>query len=438
MQRLLSFDQTPPLSVPLRFFLTAPLFSLAAALLLFWKGPEALVSRWSPLTLTLTHLLTLGFLAMSMIGSLVQIMPVVAGIEVPRPRLTASVVHLFLTFGTATLAAGFWLEATALFKTALPLLLSAFAWLLGACIHGLWCASDNSATIKAIRLALAALAITVSLGMAAASAFAWPLPLPLMQITDLHAAWGLLGWVGLLIIGVAYQVVPMFQVTPVYPQLVTRRLASALFILLTGWSAAVAIWPDQPAWGRMLPFALICCGLAAFSLATLYLLRQRKRPKPDATTMFWRTGLISLLLCAVLGITGELLPQVSAAPSYPFMIGILFIVGFAYSVINGMLYKIVPFLVWYHLQSRIPGGCGKVPNVKQIVPDHAAEKQFGAYLAALVLLIAATLWPDGLARPAALVFGISSCWLWLNMIGAVCIYRRMFTRLSQQAVEMAG
>ncbi|MHB0982634.1 MAG: hypothetical protein ACYC02_04540, partial [Thiobacillus sp.] len=78
----LSFGQAPPYSLPLRFFLTAPLFLLAAAGLIVW-APEALASRWTPYTLALTHALTLGFLAMVMLGALLQMLPVVAGSSIP-------------------------------------------------------------------------------------------------------------------------------------------------------------------------------------------------------------------------------------------------------------------------------------------------------------------------------------------------------------------
>jgi hypothetical protein len=35
----LSFEQAPPFSVPLRFFLTAPGFLVLAAMLMLWEGP---------------------------------------------------------------------------------------------------------------------------------------------------------------------------------------------------------------------------------------------------------------------------------------------------------------------------------------------------------------------------------------------------------------
>ena len=81
MQRKLAFEHTPGLALPLRFLLLAPWFGALAGLLLVWQGGEALATRWAPATLAVTHLLTLGFLGMAMAGSLLQMVPVVAGVE---------------------------------------------------------------------------------------------------------------------------------------------------------------------------------------------------------------------------------------------------------------------------------------------------------------------------------------------------------------------
>ena len=430
MQRILSFDQTPPVSVPLRFFLTAPAFAIFASLLLIWYGPQALESRWAPLTLALTHLLTLGFLSTAMIGAVVQILPVVAGVHLPHAQLTAGIVNFFLAVGTAALAGAFLLAQPLLFTLALSFLGFAFLWLLGASVAGLWRVSDASATLWAIRLALIALLVTVILGATLASAFAWEFGLPLVELTNVHARWGLLGWVGLLVIGVAYQVVPMFQVTPLYPPYLTRWLAPVLFLLLLVWSVVDVLTRQQPnGWNTAISI-FVALGFMLFGLTTLYLLWFRKRPKPDVTVMFWRTGMASLLACGALWIAGRMLPQITVAPSYAMLLGVLFIVGFAYSVINGMLYKIVPFLVWYHLQSAIKQR-GIVPNVKQVLPDSVTTKQFYAHLIALVLLLAAVQWPGVLTHVAGLAFGVSSCWLLVNMMGATSMYRRIKLHAAQ-------
>ena len=69
MQPSLSFEQAPPISVPFRFFLTAPLFGMAAGLLLLWQGPAALASRWTSVALALTHLIAVGFMLQAMCGA---------------------------------------------------------------------------------------------------------------------------------------------------------------------------------------------------------------------------------------------------------------------------------------------------------------------------------------------------------------------------------
>ena len=79
MHAALSFEQAPPLTVPIRFFATAPWFGVAAGLLLLWQGPEALASRWSPATMALTHLMTAGLMLQGMCGALLQFVPVEAG-----------------------------------------------------------------------------------------------------------------------------------------------------------------------------------------------------------------------------------------------------------------------------------------------------------------------------------------------------------------------
>ena len=87
MQALLSFDQSPPLDAPIRFFLTAPAFGILAGLLVLWSGwsgSASFASRWTPHVLALTHLITAGFMLQVMLGAMIQIFPVVAGANMDR------------------------------------------------------------------------------------------------------------------------------------------------------------------------------------------------------------------------------------------------------------------------------------------------------------------------------------------------------------------
>jgi hypothetical protein len=134
----LSLEQAPPFGVPLRFFLTAPWFLVLAALLLSWQGPAVFASRWLPATLALTHLLTLGFMAQVMLGALLQMLPVVVGVVVPRLRLTAMLIHIPLTLGALALTVAFLSGVPAWFQLAWWLLGLTFGVALMAIHLALW------------------------------------------------------------------------------------------------------------------------------------------------------------------------------------------------------------------------------------------------------------------------------------------------------------
>lgn len=422
MQRALSFNQSPPIDVPLRLLLSAPVFVLLAALLLLWTGPAALVSRWTPPTLAITHLFTLGVLASAMAGALMQILPVATGIQVLAPRMTATAVQALLSAGTLALAGGFIAGPAWLFQLAIGLLGGALLWLVLATTGGLWryrkqAAKGAAEILTATRFAMLALVVTAILGALLAAGWAQWLPFS-RHIIDLHGAWGLLGWVGLLLIGMAYQVIPIFQVTELYPKPITRWLTPVIFVLLAAHTVnLLAGSPIQREAERAIA-VLLLAAYTLFSATTFQLLLTRKRPEADATTLFWRTAMISLAACGPVWLL-----QIAGWGDYSVTLGVLFLVGFAWSAINGMLYKIIPFLLWYHLQKDLTVALRVVPKVKQIIPDSVAARQFWPHLAALLLLAAASLRPVPFAHAAGLALAVSAVWLAWNIAQALRLFR---------------
>jgi hypothetical protein len=230
--------------------------------------------------------------------------------------------------------------------------------------------------------------------------------------------WGVLGWGALLLAGVAYQVVPMFQVTEPYPQWLTRSFTTILFLLLLACSIGATLQQPQERWFHAAAQSAIVGGYGLFAAITLALLARRKRPQADPTTLFWRTAMGSLLAALVLW----LLPAPAGDAAHPLALGVLFIAGFALTTVNGMLYKIVPFLTWYHLQEAIGRGA---PNVNKIIPERHARVQFALHLTALVLLLAACYLPHQLARPAGAAMCASCLMLWFNLLQVMRMYRRL-------------
>lgn len=414
----LSFEQAPPFAAPLRFFLTAPLFLLAAAVLIA-SSPDALASRWTPQAFALTHALTLGFLAMSMLGAMMQMLPVVAGASLPSPRLVSALAHVSLVAGTAALMTGFLTSDPAAFGVAVLLLGGSFIVFLGVAGTALMHAVA-SVTVSGMRFALAGLSITVLLGMVLALVHAGGrLPAAIQTGAGAHAAFGLLGWVLLLVIGVAYQVVPMFQITPAYPPWLSRWLVAVLFVLLLLHAATPAL-PDALA-------TAIDAGLASailvFALVTLWLQSRRRRKLPDVTLDFWRLGMASLIACVLVWLYAQFVPAWAASVAYPLSLGVLFIGGFGVSVVNGMLYKIVPFLAWFHLQAQLQARAGTIPTMKDMIAPRWARSQFLVHLVACVLVVAGLAWPQ-LLRAAGLALALSAVLLGINLLAAVRSFSR--------------
>ncbi|HEY6095743.1 MAG TPA: hypothetical protein VIU93_12400 [Gallionellaceae bacterium] len=414
----LSLEQAPPITVPFRFFLSAPLFLLLAAAAWLLTDSSALSSRWSPAVLGITHLLTLGFMAMVMCGAMLQLLPVLAGAPVPNPRVMAWAIHMPLLGGTLLLAGGLYFSLTPALMPGAVLLALALVTFLLAAFFSLLRAPARNASTRAMMLALLALALTLSLGLLLVAGVGGWLGVPLLELATLHVAWGLLGWTMMLLIGVAYQVVPMFQLTPPYPGWATRWLGGSLFASLLLWSLA-----QLAAWPRALELAaglLVALCLATFALLTLQLQRQRRRRVADITLQFWQAGLGSLLLAVALWLAAQANDTLAHSNAFALALGMLLIVGLALSVIMGMLYKIVPFLIWFHLQGNAPGK--RVPHMKEIIRDADARWHLRAHLLGLPLFLLSAVWPWPWKYAAGGVLLLSGALLLRNMLRAWRLY----------------
>lgn len=415
----LSFDQAPPISVPYRFFLAAPWFGVFAGLLLAWTGGDALGSRWTTEALALVHLIAVGFMLQAMSGAMFQFIPVAVGGNVWRPLLVANAVQPLLILGALLLVAGFLAPVPGLFASAMVLLLLGVGVFVTVVLLALWRTPATGMTLWTMRIAVSGLAVTVLLGSVLADALARDLPLPLIELANIHLAWGLGGWALMLVAAVSYFVVPMFQLTRPYPLWFARWFGPVLLLVLVVWS--VFWFGDDPRLAQAigLPLALLCAALAAM---TLWLQHTRRRKIDDATSLNFRLAMLALLAFAVSAGAIAIRPALADDPRASVWLGMLAFPGVFVSTISGMMYKIIPFLNWLHLQ-RLGAPISAVPNMKKMIPSATMTAQFRLHVLAVLLLLAAV-WLPTLARVAGFVFAASCAWLGWNLILAVNNYRR--------------
>ncbi len=394
--------------------------------------------RWTPELLAVTHFLTLGFLAMSMLGVMMQLMPVLMGMVIPRPVLFSSIIHLPLVLGVISLGLAWLLQINQLFVVAMVLLSFCFTVFIAMMAQCLFHSKNTHVTRSMMLLALLALFFTVCLGLFLAMNYSWKIYPLARLLTDLHLSFGLFGWVLLLLMSVAYQVIPMFQITDEYPALHQRWMGWMVFICLIGLSPGY-IWPQV--WLleglKMFSSMFLAACLLIFSISTLRLLQNRRRQLPDVTMRFWQVAMSSLILVSL----SWAIPTLMNWDLPTLLLGVLMIYGFAMTSINGMMYKIIPFIIWLHLSThnkklRDKGARDvqlKVPHMRKIISESAGIWQFRCHLISLILLVLATIWPLWFYYPAALMFAVAQLFLLFNLLKAVRFYNIKIAEFSSIA-----
>ncbi|MDD2780364.1 hypothetical protein [Sulfuricurvum sp.] len=405
----LSLDQAPPLSVVIRFFLTVPLFGLALCMILF-LDPIAVLTPNHPLSLAAIHLMFLGVITMSMIGALFQMQSVLGGRPIPAPLGNAFLIHLFLVIGILSLSGAFIYTQPILFVIA-SIALGASILHSANLILPLLFGGVTHDTLRGMRLALIALSLTAILGIVMASEYAnESFSAAHDALRNAHYSLGLIGWVAALIIAVAFQVVEMFYVTASYSSWCKRnafKVIAVTLILKLIW--LIIAWPFV--WVFDLVIGALLVGFVA---TTVKRLKERKRRVSDVSIWLWASGMVlltlSILTYALFNITLN-----ASLLSFALIAFALF----ALAIILAMMGKIVPFLVWFHLNSA---GFMDAPIMSNIIPTQRVKGVFWLFAITSVLILSGVFYPP-LLQLGALSGGAMFTLLLINLIKALKLYR---------------
>ena len=401
----LSLEQAPPISVVLRFFLAGSVWGTGAGIWLALKGPESIdPSDFS--ALIMTHMLTLGVMLSFMFGSLFQMLPVLAGISFRHPEEMAVRAQYPVIAGTFLLISAFATSSGALYILAGLLLSAGILPVAASMLKRLYSLRDHSPSSRGIGFSVYNLLLLFSIGIwLAAIMGGWTRHGDLLVLRQLHLDLGLFGWISLLIISVSFQVIEMFYVTPPYPKVYARWLPLTVTGLLSLELAAALNFPAAIPWIE----SFVGGGLLIHSLQTLRKLSQRRRPLTDATVWFWRVGMATLAMSVFLLWS----KHVFGLP--PLMEELLYSMytAFALSIVFAMTYKIVPFLVWFHLNAQ---GYFKAPLMHEVIHPRTAMRHLSIHMSTLLAAVAACFMPTLWHLTGILLF-LSFFWI------SVVVYR---------------
>lgn len=435
----------PGISLPLRFILTG-LCALAAALFLILLRPEVLSTyHYNQHVIAVTHLVVLGWIASVVMGAVYQLVPVALEARLYSERLArwqfvchlvgvAGMVWMFWQWNLkqvghfgSVFAFGVLLFVYNTFRTLLRVprwnvvataVASTLFWLSVTVLAGLLivagkCTYDSAQTLAPGSPLRALLIATQSVGQ-----FAWRFDA--IAAMHAHAHAGVVGVFLMLIVGVSYRLLPMFTLSELQSP---RRAGLSVALLNAGLAGAFVAVALRSPW-KLFFAGLLLAGFAVYAVEIIAILRARKRRTLDWGLRYFLTGIacLGLLCAAALLLAWPGVPLTAWMGQLENAYGFVALLGAVSLAIIGMLYKILPFLVWYAVYSpRI--GLARVPNLADLYSHRLQQLGYWIYLAGLVAATGAIL----AANPAAV--RVATGLLILGLLSLVLNTARMLSHL---------
>lgn len=345
--------ESPPLALAVAYFGSALAFLLLGAAGLIAVAPDLAAGTFPlPAAIAVTHLFTLGWITLSMLGALHHFVPVALHTQLMPVRCAYVQLGLFVA-GLLTFVAGEVLGIRAVVPAGAALLALALVLFAVRFTLALLRVSSNR-TARALLVAGGFLLVTAAFGAVLAAEPVLGLlgdRRPSLVALHVHAA--LVGWVLLTVVAVAQRLLPMFLLT----RAPGARLGAASLTLIAVGAIALLAFHSSPVMLRVwLPLLLVGAGLALFLVQVARVFGNSGVPELDPGMRFAGVGLVFFAIALVLapfalrfGFADPQRLVLYVGSSILAALGLF---------ICGHYYRIIPFLVWSHRFAMHPSRTG--------------------------------------------------------------------------------
>jgi hypothetical protein len=373
-----SFSAHAPSTLfPMAFMLTGLVAIFAGVGWLVLRPSLLAAYHYNQYVIAVTHLFVLGGICSIVMGAMYQLLPVALETRLHSERLAhwQLVIHIVGFAGMVWMFRVWNLKQVGHFGSVLALGVGLFVYNIVRTLRRVpkW---NVTATAVAIALVWISLAVTAGLVIAiakCANAIAFDPPAePVSAIMramrpvgnfmgrfdtisamHAHAHLGGVGFFITLVMGVSYKLIPMFTLSEVQS---SRRAKWSVLLLNFGLAGSFVTILFRSPW-KLAFTVIMIAGLAVYGRELAAILRARKRRAFDWGVKYFLTAVALLVPLSVLAavLSWPALPTNLFTEQLENVYGFLGLIGVVALALIGMLYKIIPFLIWFHCYSRAIG-----------------------------------------------------------------------------------
>ncbi|MFQ5975163.1 MAG: cbb3-type cytochrome c oxidase subunit I [Candidatus Hydrothermarchaeales archaeon] len=314
------------------------------------------------------HLALVGWVSMTIVGSMYQIVPVLLGTRLDNETL-GNYQFWFMNFGTVGIFLGFLtanMGLVAIFGAVLALSFYFFAYIIYRTIK-----NRNvriGLTMKFFIAAVFYILVSCAFGVLMASGTLRQL-LSKGYLSFAHAHLALVGWVTITIMGAMYQMLPMLSLKELYSEklgeiqfwTINLGIVGLFLSLISGFGPRSVLF---------IAFAVILLAsvlLFTYEMFMTLLSKNKKSQKMDITVKYYISAIFYVALSCFLGALLAVISLIDFG-----RIGLahahLALVGWVTITIMGAMYHLIPMLVWTEkYASRM--GKEKVPTIKDLYSE---------------------------------------------------------------------
>lgn len=391
----------PPFSLVLHYFSAGVLFNLLGLILLFFFSEGFKEPFFSIHYAAEIHLFLLGFVIMVIFGALYQLIPV--ALEIPVYSFKLGYIQFYMyTVGITLFVVSLLIRDffSLLPLGALFLYISILIFIFNFFVS-LGKLEKFDITSRFLIGANISFFIGISLGIFLALNFVYGFYSgDIFHIIIAHIIFTLFGFVFMVVMGVSMVLLPMFSLAHKFNNIYINISFYIMVVSVFGGGILVLFLKNSAVYYSV--FLLIFSAFIFYLIQVFEIYRKRPRRTKDTGMDIMFFSHLFLFGSVIFGV---LIPF---SQKLIFLFGITLIFGFLNFLIYGSLYKIVPFLTWFHRFSPLVGK-KEVPMLNDMLPKNIPDIQILVSSSGFLILIASILLEfKGLFTVSVLIMSLGS------------------------------